>query len=188
MFILGLDLSLTSTGVAAISTAPAGCTPTGVTQPIRPKKLTGYERLRFIRRHVRGEIVRCLPDLVVVEGPSYGSVGRGQHERGGLWWIVMESIDDLGIPIAIAPPSNIKKYATGFGGGQNAGKDAVMLQACRRFDWFAGGNDEADALWAAAMGCEWLGEPVVEMPKEHRKALDGVEWPTNSSFSQVVTA
>jgi Holliday junction resolvasome RuvABC endonuclease subunit len=177
MFVLGLDLSLTSTGLACASTAPAAGIPTVHTQRIQPKKLTGYPRLRFIHHEIRSTVIRCLPDLVVVEGPSFGSVGRGQHERGGLWWMVTESVDALKIPIAIAPPSNIKKYATGVGGGPKAGKDAVLLAASRRFDWFEGGNDEADALFACAMGCDWVGEPIVEMPKENRKALDGVEWP-----------
>jgi crossover junction endodeoxyribonuclease RuvC len=187
MFVLGLDLSLTNTGLASASTSPAYGVPNASTLRITPKKITGYERLRYIRRQVHGAVMRTLPDLVVVEGPSYGSVGAGQHERGGLWWMVMESIDADKVPIAIAPPSNIKKYATGFGGGQNAGKDAVMLQACRRFDWFAGNNDEADALFACAMGADWLGEPLVTMPAENRKALDGVQWPGKSSFSQTVT-
>lgn len=177
MFVIGLDLSLTSTGLAAAGTAPAGGVYSATTRAIRPKKLTGYERLRYIKHEVRSTVVQCLPDLVVVEGPSFGSVGKGQHERGGLWWMVTEAIDALGIPIAVAPPTTIKKYATGAGGGPNAGKDQVLLAASRRFDWFAGGNDEADALWACAMGADHVGEPLVAMPQLNRKALEGVDWP-----------
>lgn len=171
MSVLGLDLSLTSTGVATASW----------TRPVRPKKLTGYPRLRYIRGAILDLVIEAAPTLVVVEGPSYGSVSRSQHERGGLWWLLCEVIDDAGIPIAVAPPKNIKKYATGNG---NADKDAVLLAACRRFGWFEGGNDEADALWACAMGHEWLGEPLVEMPTINRSTMDGVAWPAHLSFSR----
>ncbi len=41
----------------------------------------------------------------------------------------------------------------------------------RRFDWFSGGNDEADALWACAMGHAHLGQPLLELPKAHLDAL-----------------
>lgn len=177
MFVIGLDLSLTSTGLATKSSTVA----------IRPKKLTGYPRLRFIRDRVRSTVLQTQPDLVVVEGPSYGSVGAGQHERGGLWWMVTEAIEEY-VPIAVAPPANIKKYATGVGGGPRAGKDAVLLAASRRFDWFVGGNDEADALWACALGHDQLGEPLVAMPQENRKALAGVAWPAGHSFSQSAPA
>lgn len=174
MTVLGLDLSLTSTGVATKNW----------TRAIRTKKLRSYPRLRYIREQILEVLIEARPQLVVVEGPSLGSQGSGFHQLGGLWWMMTEVIDDAGIELAVAPPSNIKKYATGYGGGPKSGKDAVLLAAVRRFDWFEGGNDEADALWACAMGHQWLNEPLVEMPALNKKGLDGVAWPTAVTFSQ----
>ncbi len=71
-------------------------------------------------------------------------------------------------------PNARAKYATGKG---NAGKADVVREVTRRFDWFTGGEDEADALVLAAMGADWLGYPIVPMPAVHRKALDAVQWP-----------
>lgn len=167
MIVLGLDLSLTSTGVAGSTW----------TEAIQPKKLSRWERLRYICDGVRAYVTDFAPDLVVVEGPSYNSQGGHQHERGGLWWMATEVIDSRAISIASAPPTNIKKYATGVGGGPKAGKDFVMLAAARHFSWFDGGNDEADALWACAMGYDHLEAPLTKMPAVNRQALEKVDWP-----------
>lgn len=175
MIAIGLDLSLTSTGVA---------TRQHTLRVLPGTKRRGYERLRYIRDQILDAVVSAGPDLVVVEGPSYGSVSRSQHERGGLWWMVTEAIDVGGIPIAIAPPKNIKKYATGFGGGPKSDKDFVIAAAVRRFDWFAGNNDEADALWACAMAFDWAGVPLVEMPSLNREAINGCDWPELFTFSR----
>lgn len=179
MIVVGLDLSLTSTGVATSSW----------TRTIKTKaSMRGYPRLRYIRSTILDILIETRPHLIVVEGPSFGSVGRGQHERGGLWWMITEVVDDAGIPIAVAPPASIKKYATGYGGGPKSDKDMVIMAAARRFGWFAGGNDEADALWACAMGHAWLAEPLVELPSINKTALSGVDWPTRFAFSETQVA
>lgn len=162
--VVGLDLSLTCTGLA-------GRDWTATLKP--PAKLRGVERLVWIRgalidRHVIDA------DLVVLEGPSYGSVGRGQHERGGLWWIVAVMLAEEGCRYAVASPAARAKYATGKG---NAGKADVVREVTKRFPWFAGGEDEADALVLAAMGADHLGTPLAPMPATHRAALAAVDWP-----------
>lgn len=167
MSVIGLDLSLTSTGVATNRGTVA----------LRPKKLRGYERLRWLRDGVLANVHEHQPSLVVVEGPSYGSTGNTFHQLAGWWWIATEAIVSAGYALAVAPPSSLKRFALGVGGGPKAGKDFMVAQAVRRFSWFDGGNDEADALWACAIGYERLGRPIVDVPKTHLTALEGVEWP-----------
>lgn len=173
--ILGIDLSLTSTGLG-ISRG------TGVaTVRLKPPaNLRGLDRMHWICR----EIAEYTPSysrahLAVLEGPSYGNQGTGRqaghHERAGLWWLVQDKLHSLGVPCAVAPPACVKKYATGKG---NAGKDEVLTAAVRRNEEFDGGNDEADAMWLAAMGADRLfGYPVIQIPESHRAALAKVEWP-----------
>lgn len=165
MSVVGLDLSLTSTGVA---TAERSWRLKG-----RPTKADASLSERLLRhRDLRSKILDVLvetnPTLVVVEGPSHGSKGGHEHERGGLWWGVLDLVDQAEISILVATPSMIKKYATGSG---SADKDLVLSAAVRSFEWFEGGNDEADALWACAMGHEVRGQPIVSRPKTHRDAL-----------------
>jgi crossover junction endodeoxyribonuclease RuvC len=169
--VVGLDLSLSSTGIAHMRGDQL------VTDTIvpPPNRRSGLLRLRWLRTELLALIGQ--PTLLVVEGPSYGSVGVGQHDRAGLYWMLRDALWSRGVPVAVAPPANVKKYAVGAGGGKTASKDAVLLAAARRFPGFAGDNNAADALWLAAMGTAHLtGRHVV--PAAHRTALDKIEWPT----------
>ena len=165
--VIGLDLSMTSTGIASTL---------GWTRRIQTKPQqydTTFARLRDIRARV----IDCArgADLVVVETLAMNSQ-TGQHlTRAGLWHLVMEAIDAADIPWAEVAPTALKKYATGKG---NAPKDTMMLAVARRFpEWEITGNDEADAVALAAMGADYLGCPLVEMPKVHRESLAKVVWP-----------
>lgn len=165
--VVGLDLSLASTGVACNL---------GWADHIRVKRSTvvsPFTRPRQIRTavmdHVRGAA------LVVVEGLAVHSQTGRHLERAGLWHLVMEEIDGADIAWAEVSPTGLKKYATGKG---NAAKDEVLAAVIKRFPTFdVGGNDQADALVLAAMGSDHLGHPLIDMPVEHRKALKAVAWP-----------
>lgn len=164
--VVGLDLSLTSTGVAIADEATNHSAYT-----LRPKA-RGHERLAYLVRQVMVEASDA--DLVVVEGPSYGSKGSAFHQLAGLWWLITQELWDESIPYAQIPPPTLKKFATGAG---NANKDAVLLATARRFPSFSGDNNAADALWLAAAGAQHLGYPLVQVPESHRTALAKVEWP-----------
>jgi crossover junction endodeoxyribonuclease RuvC len=167
MRILGLDLSLASTGVAS----NAGWVGRIVTKP--DEKWGAFGRLRHIRAevmdHARGA------DLVVVESLAISSQ-TGQHlTRAGMWHLVMDAVDAAGIPWAQVSIAHLKQYATGKG---NASKDLVLSSVIRRFPAVeVAGNDEADALVLAAMGADHYGAAMVEMPQAQRAALRKVKWP-----------
>lgn len=162
MKVIGLDLSLRRTGVAS-----------KVGTSVITTRLTGYSRLRYLVGAITDVCQGA--DLVVVEGPSYHSQGSSVHQIAGLWWMATASIDEIA-PLAIAPPSSIKKYATGKG---SAPKDAVLLSTARHFAWFEGDNNEADALWACALGHAKYGNPLTKVPTLNQQALAGVEWPVS---------
>ncbi|MEU4779243.1 hypothetical protein [Micromonospora sp. NPDC023633] len=166
--VLGLDLSLTCTGIAG----------NGWTEALKPPPgLRGVDRILWIRDSLTARWLRSI-DLAAVEGPSYGSQGSsrqsGHHERAGLWWTVVIALRAREIPVAVIPPASLKKYATGRG---NADKSLMVLAAARHWKWYEGTADEADALWLAAMAAHHLGHPLADMPKTHRAALDAVQWP-----------
>lgn len=171
--VVGLDLSLTSTGLAYRAGDQTG------TERIAPRGLDGLSRIRAIA----GQVVLACDgaDLVVLEGPAYGSARgkqQGHHERAGLWWMVLDALQRRDLEVAIVPPNLRAKYATGKG---NASKAAVIREITRRFAWFGGEEDEADAVALMAMGCDHLGAPLAPMPVLHRAALEGVSWPVREA-------
>lgn len=181
MIVVGLDLSLTSTGIAR----------TYADNPLGPDTIvdrvtsTGKETATLLERDTRLTALRkhitalALPaDLAVVEGPSYASKNGKQHDRSGLWWAVVRNLMMNGVPVVEVPPSSRMKYATGKG---NAAKDAVLAAVVRRYpDVEVTGNDEADALVLAAMGARHLGHPIDDLPKTHLAAMDAVRWPART--------
>lgn len=163
--VIGLDLSLTSTGVAG----------EGWSDKVRTK-LRGDARMRALKQAV-ASFIRAA-DLVVMEGPSYGHGSLAGHEElAGLRSIVKLYCYEHHIPYAVMPPSCLKVYATGYG---KASKDGVRAAVTARYGHVTEGGakyDEADAYTAMAAGYHWLGQPLKSVPESHRRGLDGCTWP-----------
>ena len=177
MRIVGLDLSLTATGVAIVSSRVTVHTVTSkgskdATLDQRAERLAGLvgDTLYGARCGALG----VKADLVVIEQPAFSRTTGHHHDRSGLWWLVVDAMRVNSFPVVEVTPSGLKKYATGRG---NAGKDEVLLAVARRFpDVEVTNNNEADALVLAAMGARYLGRPIDDMPKSHLTALDAVRW------------
>lgn len=173
MKLTGLDLSLTSTGLATWY-HPNGRV---ITQTVQPKVTPGQPCYHHVRLDYLMQVIGGLcreSDFAVIEGPSYGSPNR-QHELGGLWWLVAHGLYRRGIPYAIITPQQRAKYITGKA---NSGKVAVAIAAARRFpDVEIDGDDEADALVLVAMLADYLGLFSPGLPAEQRAVLDKIAWP-----------
>jgi crossover junction endodeoxyribonuclease RuvC len=174
MRIIGLDLSLASTGVAGyepgqVELHRVQSKSRGSTLADRANRL--HSLLDQVWEHV------TYSDLVVVEGPSLGQSRQGgQHDRAGLWWLVVSSARLSDLPVAEIPPACVKKYATGKG---NASKDEVLAAVVRRYpDVPVMGNDEADALALVAMAAHhYQVSTLPTVPQTHAAALEKVNWP-----------
>jgi len=173
--IAGLDISLTSTGVATTTG-----TTTIASKGRRADSLTDrHHRFQRIARDVFDAL--GTPDLVVIEAPSYGSVGGSTWDRGGLWWLLVDGLIDRELPIALVPPTCRAKYATGKG---NAGKAAVMRAAQQTYGAITRDDNQADALILRAMGHDWAGQPLAQVPDLNRTALLSCQWPDPSEVNQ----
>jgi Holliday junction resolvasome RuvABC endonuclease subunit len=171
--VLGLDLSLTGTGICRLGAAGVE-----ILWTVRPRKLTGHERLEYILDAIYEAQHGADLDLVMVEGPSYGSQGgqQGHHERGGLWWLVTHSLYARRRSYGVVAPKARAKYATGNG---NDAKPAVLAAVRETYGHLAEvrNDNEADALVIAAMGADRCGAPIAVVPEVNRAALKNVSWP-----------
>lgn len=171
--VIGLDVSLTCTGVAG----------EGWTDTVRPRTgLRGHPRLSFIVDQVVDHIRNA--DLVVIEGPSFGGGVAHRHEDlAGLRVMVRHACWRRSIPYAIAPPSCRALYATGKGSGsKGAVRDAVRERYGVECDG-PGRYDQADAYTLLAMGLHHLGWPLAVVPDTHRRGLDGCQWPDTEGLA-----
>lgn len=165
--ILGLDLSLTATGVAMPDgdTLTIRTTPQAYTHPM--------ERLADIRHtiiHLAGRDT----DLAIIEGYSYGST-QGRELLGELHGIIRLALYDAAIPYTLVPPSSVKKYATGHG---NAPKGLVIAELNARTGRNFRDDNQADAYALRLYGLDAYGWPELDLPATHRIALErDLDWP-----------
>lgn len=160
MIVVGLDMSLTCTGVAVVQTAPEGAS-------IHLERVRSTGKATDTLQQRQGRLGRLaarvaalveMPDLVVIEAPAYGAQNGHQHDRSGLWWLVVYFLMNRGVRVLEVPPTVVKRYATGKG---NASKDVVLAAVVRRFlETDVSDNNLADALTLAAVGARALGEPI----------------------------
>lgn len=185
MRILGIDTSLTSTGVAVLTHGPFGVTVTTHTvDTAPPKRAKGdktpvtvterWQRLRTIR-DLGISFTPVLPDLAVLEAPSYGSVGGSTWDRAGAWWLVVDRLHSVGVPVAIVPPKTRALWASGSGASSKA---PIAVHLSRMWPDVDPGisDDEWDALALVSMGGQHLGALPVELAR-HRDQIAKIAWP-----------
>ena len=185
--IAGVDPSMTNTGVAVHMTATDTTLDRIQTKPIQSgRDAKGKPTATWGDRHARltlitARVTALVPwaSLVFMEAPSYGSVGAGTFDRSGLWWRVYDGLAAHGCRIIPVSPSQRMLYATGKGGGKDAGKDAVIAAVTRRYPWLdVTDNNVADALVLLAMARRAAGDPMERdngIPDANLKALDKLE-------------
>lgn len=171
---MGLDLSLTGTGLCVVSsnrvrhlhlkTLPLHDLPKRADTQIYNGKFYGTdeERIAYIALTIMEEWRDAQPDLVLIEGYSYGSKGRalsGLHELGGVVKHHLWAVNALWIPIA---PTTNKTYSTG---NHRADKNQMLARA--RMMWPACPNhDVADAFLLARYGLRKYDELVESVMHE----------------------
>lgn len=179
MTVIGLDLSLTSTGVAI---ARGGRIVETLAIKSSGKKTDGLpemeRRLYDIINRIRGQVDRHDPTFAVIEAPSFGSKFGSTDERAGLRWGVIHMLATRSIAIAQVSPKSRAKYGTGNG---NAKKLEVLTAVRGNYahcDLTIRTDDEADALILAAMGSRHLGQPVeLVLPDGALESMEKVQWP-----------
>ena len=182
MIVVGIDPSLTGTGIIVLRNGELGKALTTKNEP----KLGTIERVRRIYEQINNVIenlatyssaayfaanylespplspkkIRWEPlSLIVIEGFSYGSKGRGVFDIAYLGWRIREELEryrtEDDIPWLEVSPSQVKQFATGKG---NANKEIVLQQVYKRWGFEAKDNNQADAYVLAQIGRAYLGE------------------------------
>lgn len=196
MSAVGLDLSLTASGLAIVKgdmesgaygaacrrvrskAPPTERGPKG--KPLPPTLGQRRHRLHKLAHEIVDVVLPRnggrLPGIVVIEQPAYSKTQGSQHDRSGLWWQVVEGLWERNVRVVEVSPTQVKKYATGKGAGVS--KEEVMAAVIRRYQEVGVADDnEADALVLAAMGARFLGYPLEHsLPAKHLEAMGAVRW------------
>ncbi|HLV43706.1 MAG TPA: crossover junction endodeoxyribonuclease RuvC [Aggregatilineales bacterium] len=178
--VVGIDPSLTATGVVAIQSAE-GATGTRVhtfgrrgktSEPLMTRLARLNDTVTAVQNVIRELVV--YPDVITIESPAHNQTTGSHHDRSGLWWLLVRELTyEMGLKVVEIGPTQVKTYATGKG---NAGKTEVMAAVIRRhLDVPITNDNEADAFVLAAMGARLIGQPIEDsLPQTHLRAMDKV--------------
>ena len=171
MEILGVDPSLTSTGVCLISgsmiTAAAVCSK-GKRDDTLPMRVA---RLDLLVAGVRPWVPAG--GLVVIEGPAFGAPGGSTWDRAGLWHRLVSMFFELGCEVAVVGNTTRAKWATGSGKGDKASVAVAVSRLAPEVHLES--SDPADALVLALMGAQATGQRP--QSKARAESLTKCVWP-----------
>jgi Holliday junction resolvasome RuvABC endonuclease subunit len=159
--VVGLDLSITSTGIAHADGSTAHW-PLAASQ--------GDARLNtIVDRVIQATCAFGWPEaqLVVIEDLLTRVMGDG-NKSAMVHGAVRFTLNDWPIPYLLVSPSTLKTYATGKG---NATKPDLRMSLFQRTGVDLRNDDEVDATWLRFLGLHMLGHPVLDLPQTHRRAL-----------------
>lgn len=180
--IIGVDSSLTSAGIAVLNYDPT----TGLDVTTTVVRSTGKSsdptvtRAKRIIKQRNGILEHCTgADLVVIEAPAYASKTRFQHEISWLWGAVYTGLVHMNIPVIDIPPTQLKGFVLGKGGGPGTDKVAVAAAMTRMWtDQDMRYDDEFDALGLATMAAVHYRWPVpFNVLERHKTPLAKIVWP-----------
>lgn len=177
MRIMGIDLSISSTGVSLPDTS---------TLAIKPRS-KGDLRLSEIGNMISDLLTVTEPQLAVIEDLAGTYRGNSARIIPMLHGVARDRLQLARVPFMVIHQASLKMFATGNGG---ADKDEMALAALRRLGRSYGTDDECDADWLRVAGrlVYGLGEPTeygddLRLPAEQlgwlRKTKGGkkIEWP-----------
>jgi Holliday junction resolvasome RuvABC endonuclease subunit len=159
--VIGLDLSLTGTGIAYID---------GRTATIKTRTADGDLRLKAIVDAVTDATAEGAEFVVIEDLPTHAhSAGITGMVHGA----VRLSLIKEHVPYVLVPAATLKAYATGKG---NADKTAMALAAFKRGSVEFADDNQCDAWWLRVAGLDLFGTPVFPLPEAQRTRLDKARW------------
>lgn len=165
MNIMGLDLSLTSTGISINGETGIISTPA-----------KGAERLSIISLAILDAVIDNSIEIVAIEGYSFASRSGQAFSIGELGGVVRTRLWERNIPYIEIPPTCRAKFATGRG---NAAKTEVMSSISAKTGLiFSGkGADDMCDAWILEEICKTrIGISDYTWSATQLSALDKIDW------------
>ncbi|QKY78513.1 RuvC-like resolvase [Gordonia Phage Zitch] len=196
--ILGVDPSLTATGLAKLTIDNTTVLGDGLSDPafqqlVQVQTVTVHSsggtkdtpRQRRLRvQGIRRQILRAAQgvDLVVIETPYHN---REQHQaalmdRSWLWGSTLDGLAAADTPVAHAAVQKVKHIATGKGSGAGTDKTAVAAGMVRMWGDRINphGDNEFDALALATIGGIKMARHrlPIRVLDRHLELVAGIDW------------
>jgi len=171
MKLLAIDQSLTCSGCCILRGEDYE-----VSALSPPNNIIGVPRLQWFYQKFRRLFDEIRPEVVVMEGYSFGSNQSRSHSLGELGGIlklaVSEHTKTHPCTLYIVPPTTLKKFVTGKG---NSKKQEMLMHIYKRWSLEFSDDNMADAFALAMIGSlrhygEMFGSTVSTVPMKESAA------------------
>lgn len=166
--VIGLDLSITATGIAVAD---------GLVDTWKMPAAWGDRRIYEIGHRLGVEVSMFPPDLVVIEDLPTHAHGAGI--TGMVHGAARARLIGCHIPYALVTPATLKSFATGRG---NAGKPDMAVALYKRAGIELADDNQVDAAWLRFAGLAAYGRLPFTLPDAQLDRLDKVTWPAAVSY------
>lgn len=171
MISLGLDLSLTGTGVSVLKDGQLLLSETIKTKPSGKKPIDEVKRLQWIVSEIMKYVDTHTPNIVIIEGLAFMARNTtALVQLSGLAYMIRSELVNRGIPFTIVAPSSLKKWITGKG---NAQKNEMMLATFQRYGVALTDDNQCDSYGLAHVGLGLLGvvDPSLKLTKPQLEVI-----------------
>lgn len=175
MIVLGLDLSLVSSGYVLLENDKIKEQKLIKSKPDGKRPIDELRRLMKIRDQIKlTENIK----LAVIEGISFMSRNTTSIvQLSALNYMVREYLYLHYVPFLIVPPSTLKKFIAENG---HAKKDQMMLETYKKFGESFTNNDLCDAFGLAHCGSAVLGNKQYVTTKKQKEVITLLEKQLNN--------
>lgn len=163
MIVLGIDQSLTGSGVSIIDANEI------LYKGLIKSKRNGTKRLIDIKNQILELNNKFRPDYVAMEGYGFMTKGRA-FELGELGGMIKVMFTELGKEPMVVHPSHLKKYITGKG---NADKSIMLMGVYKKYGIEFDNHNIADSFGISKMALDIL---LTRQGKKNRKDFNKEEW------------
>ena len=166
---LGLDLSLTGTGVIILEDGKIAKRHLIKSKPVGDLPLNEVRRIRKIVEEIEMIISENEIQIAVIEGLAFMvRNATALVQLSALNYMVRGVLDDYNIPFVIVAPTSLKKFATGSGGSK---KDVMLIEVFKRWGVTILDDNENDAFCLAKVGEELIIGKPEKLPQYQQEVL-----------------
>ncbi len=174
MKVLGLDLSLTGSGIVLLEDGKIKIKQLIKSKPSGKKPIDELKRLLKIENEIRQIMIEEEPSLAVIEGMAYmASNTTSLVQLAGLNYIIRKMLHEHGIKFIVVAPTTLKKFSTSKG---NCQKDLILLEVYKKYGEEFEENNQCDAYVLAKIGevafKDTFKNDEKELPKYQREVIN----------------
>ncbi len=168
---LGLDLSLTGTGVVALEDGEIIIQRLIKSKPAGDLPVDELNRIRTIIRDIESCVIKATTiHVAVIEGLAFMvKNATALVQLSALNYMVREMLFKHQIPFVIVAPTTLKKFVTGSGGSK---KDVMLMEMFKRYGVTILDDNENDAFGLAKIGEELLSKNKDKLPVFQQEVLE----------------